>query len=85
MLVENCFPKDTRVRNEAFTLAEHGFKVTVIALRGPAEQFREIVTAVAVYRIPRLTLFQKLPSTKRSGFKSLLNTLGVVVGYFTEY
>jgi hypothetical protein len=30
-LVENCFPADSRVRNEANTLARNGFRVTVIA------------------------------------------------------
>ena len=37
MLVENRFPADTRVRNEAFTLAENSFRVSVIALRGHDE------------------------------------------------
>ena len=43
MLVENCFSADTRVRNEAATLAENGFKVSVIALRGSNEAAREEV------------------------------------------
>src|SRR5437867_8753042 len=34
MMVENFFPADARVRNEAFTLSEKGYKVSVIALRG---------------------------------------------------
>ena len=34
MLVENNFPADTRVRNEASTLVAHGYRVIVIALRG---------------------------------------------------
>ena len=85
MLVENCFPADTRVRNEAFTLAANGFKVSVIALRGQAETPREVVNGVTVYRIPRLTLFEKLPGVKPSGIKALLNKLRVVVGYLAEY
>lgn len=85
MFVENCFPADTRVRNEAFTLAANGFNVNVIALRGPAERARETINGVTVYRIPRLTLFEKLPGAKPSGIKAILNRLRVVVGYFAEY
>src|SRR5205085_4775492 len=67
MLVENCFPADTRVRNEAFTLAASGFKVSVIALGGRGEPRAETIDGVDVYRIPRLTLFEKLPTAKASG------------------
>ena len=85
MLVENCFPADTRVRNEAFTLAENGFHVSVIALREATETPREIVNGVAVYRVPRLTLFKKLPHAESSRARALLQRLQVVVGYFLEY
>jgi glycosyltransferase involved in cell wall biosynthesis len=85
MLVENCFPADTRVRNEAFTLTENGYQVSVIALRGRDERPREVVNGVTVYRVPRLTLFEKLPDAGRSVFRALLNKVLVVVGYFTEY
>jgi glycosyltransferase involved in cell wall biosynthesis len=87
MLVENCFPRDTRVRNEACTLATSGFKVTVVALRGSGERLREIVNGVTVYRIPRLTLFRKLPGrdTKHSWISASLNKGSVVLGYLTEY
>lgn len=85
MLVENCYPADTRVRNEAVTLTENGFKVSVIALRGPGERPRELVNGVTVYRVPRLTVFQKLPGGERSILRSLVNKVLVVAGYFTEY
>jgi glycosyltransferase involved in cell wall biosynthesis len=85
MLVENAFPADSRVRNEAFTLVENGFAVSVVALRGPGEKRREIVGGVTVYRIPRLTLFEKLPETNTSKLKLILNKVRVVVGYVTEY
>jgi glycosyltransferase involved in cell wall biosynthesis len=85
MLVENCFPRDTRVRNEAVTLVKNGFAVTVIALRGAGEAPREVVHGVTVYRIPRLTLFEKLPGAESSRIKALLNKLLIVVGYLTEY
>ena len=51
MLLENNFPGDTRVRNEAATLTAEGIKVTVLALRAPGEIARELVNGVTVYRI----------------------------------
>src|SRR5262249_2050321 len=85
MLVENCFPADTRVRNEAFTLAANGYGVSVIALRAAGEAPHEIVRCVSVYRIPRLTLFEKLPNDKLSRIRALTNKLRVVAGYVSEY
>ena len=37
MLVENSFPADTRVRNEASTLVANGYRVTVIAFALPGD------------------------------------------------
>jgi glycosyltransferase involved in cell wall biosynthesis len=85
MLVENSFPADSRVRNEAFTLASNGIKVTVIALRGRNERSREVVEGVTVYRLPRLTVFRKLPGTKRSVLGRLVGKLQRVTGYLIEY
>ena len=85
MLVENHFPADPRVRNEAHTLTRNGFKVSVIALRDRGEKRREVVDDVVVYRVPQLTLFKKLPGRSQSLFGSLINKVQVVVGYLTEY
>jgi glycosyltransferase involved in cell wall biosynthesis len=85
MLVENNFPADTRVRNEAFTLASNGLRVTVIALRGKGEADREIVNGVTVYRVPRLTLFDKLPQSGASFASRLLRRIAVLIGYVSEY
>ena len=41
MWVENHFPQDTRVRNEAALLTDAGYKVSVIALRKPGQLGRE--------------------------------------------
>jgi len=38
MLVENRFPADVRVWNEAVTLAENGFRITVVALGRAGEK-----------------------------------------------
>ena len=86
MLVENQFPRDNRVRNEARTLLENGYQVSVIALRGRDELPREVVDGgVRVYRVPRLTLFKKLPDEQRSWLGALFNKLQVVGGYVGEY
>jgi glycosyltransferase involved in cell wall biosynthesis len=85
MLVESEFPGDPRVRNEAFTLVDNGFQVTVIALRGPGQKAHEVVNGVSTYRLPTLTLFKKLPGERRSRFRRLLNKVQVVGGYVTEY
>jgi glycosyltransferase involved in cell wall biosynthesis len=85
MLVEQEFPRDTRVRNEAFTLAANGLQVSIIALRGAGEKPRESLNGVTVYRLPRLTVFRKLPDAERSRIAALANKLGVLVGYVAEY
>ena len=61
MLVENSFPNDTRVRNEADALTEAGHQVTVVGLRKKGQARSEVVNGVQVYRLPRLELFQKTP------------------------
>jgi glycosyltransferase involved in cell wall biosynthesis len=51
MLLENyTYPADTRVRNEAESLAAAGHDVTVIAPRGPDQPARERLQGVAVRR-----------------------------------
>src|SRR5262249_25031733 len=85
MLVENEFPGDPRVRNEAFTLVDNGFQVAVIALRRPGQKPHEVINGVSTYRLPRLTLFKKLPDERRSQVWRLLNKVQVVGGYVVEY
>lgn len=85
MLVENNYPADTRVRNEATTLAAHGYRVSVIALRKAGESAHEVIDHVHVYRIPRLTLFEKLPSAGSSFLGRILNKVLTVCGYLVEY
>src|SRR3712207_1213210 len=53
MLLENLpFPKDVRVRNEARSLTEAGWDVTVIAPRADGEPAKEMVDGVRVWRFP---------------------------------
>jgi len=57
MLVENYFPQDTRVTNEASLLTDAGYQVSVIALRREGQAGHEILNDVEVYRLPTLELF----------------------------
>src|SRR5262249_50606190 len=83
MLVENAYPADSRVRNEAQTLTAEGINVSIIALGGADEPFRENVKGVDVYRVPRLTVFKKLPGAK-SRLRALVGKIQTVAGYFIE-
>lgn len=85
MLVENNFPADTRVRNEALTLVSHGLRVTVVALKKPGEKARDVVSDITVYRVPRLTLFDKLPPEKGTLLSKAWRRAIVLVGYVAEY
>ena len=85
MLVENNFPTDTRVRNEAYTLVEHGYQVTVICLKADGERSREVVGGVTVYRVPTLTVFRKLPASDTSRLKRFARQVLVLAGYVIEY
>jgi glycosyltransferase involved in cell wall biosynthesis len=51
MLLENfTYPEDTRVRNEAESLATAGHRITVLAPRGPGQASREWLRGVEVRR-----------------------------------
>jgi glycosyltransferase involved in cell wall biosynthesis len=81
MLVEQYYPQDSRVRNEALTLTQAGYDVTVIALRKPGQPWTQIMNGVRLYRIPRLELFGK--TTVRS--RSLVGRVKAILGYVCEY
>ena len=66
MMVENYFPQDTRVKNEADLLTYAGYHVSVIALRKKGQPRREIVNSIEVYRVPHLELFKKTPPANLS-------------------
>jgi glycosyltransferase involved in cell wall biosynthesis len=85
MWVENNFPQDTRVANEARLLADAGYKVAVIALRKPGQAGRETLNGVKVYRLPTLELFKKTPSANVSGINLALVKLKSFLGYVVEY
>lgn len=85
MLVENSFPNDTRVRNEADALTEAGYQVTVVGLRKKGQSRSEVVNGVQVYRLPRLELFQKTPCENPTLIQKIWLKIKSLVGYVSEY
>jgi glycosyltransferase involved in cell wall biosynthesis len=85
MMTESAFPNDTRVKNEAYTLVNDGYNVSVIALRRyDYEKSTETINGVKVYRVPEVTLFKKTKSNK-SWFQFQLSRIKSPVGYIFEY
>ena len=85
MLVENHFPQDTRVKNEAVLLREAGYDVSVIALRKKGQVVTEVVNGIQVYRLPSLELFKKTSHGNLSRIGLLFLKLRSSVGYLVEY
>jgi glycosyltransferase involved in cell wall biosynthesis len=85
MLVEDYFPEDVRVKNEAYTLTQAGYKVTVIALRKKGEKAKENVNNVCVYRLSKLKIFKKNGKDKTIFFAQIFHKLGSILGYLVEY
>src|SRR5215475_2629123 len=85
MLVENYYPQDPRVRNEALLLRSAGCDVTVVCYRKRGQSRREEVDGVNVRRISRFELFRKTPSGERSRLSLFWLRLRSLVGYLVEY
>jgi glycosyltransferase involved in cell wall biosynthesis len=85
MFVENAYPNDTRVKNEADALTEAGYSVTVIGMRKKDQPRSEVVKGVQVYRLPRLELFQKTPTENPTFLQRFSLKIKSLVGYLSEY
>ena len=85
MLVENYFPQDTRVRNEALLLKSTGYDVTVVCYRKPNQSYHENIDGVKVQRISRFELFRKTPSGESSALTRFWVRFRSLVGYLIEY
>jgi glycosyltransferase involved in cell wall biosynthesis len=85
MWVENHFPQDTRVTNEARLLADAGYQVAVIALRKQGQAARETWNGIEVYRLPTLELFKKTPSANVNRINLVVAKLKASLGYVVEY
>jgi len=85
MFVENPYPNDTRVRNEAEALTDAGYAVTVVALRKKGQPRSEVVNGVQVYRLPQWELFQKTPSENPTLLERIALKIKALLGYLSEY
>ncbi len=85
MLVEDYFPADVRVNNEAFTLVNAGYRVAVIGLSKTGEKAREDVNGVSVFRIPTLTLFKKSGKFNVPFISKVSSAVRSTIGYLFEY
>ncbi len=85
MLVENNYPQDTRVRNEATFLTTCGYRVFVICLKKPGQLSSEVVDGVQVYRLPRVELFKKASSPNPGLLELLFLKAKSFLGYVVEY
>lgn len=54
LLENNPYPYDVTVRTHAETLAESGYKVTVMCPRGRGQSWQETINGVRIYRFPLL-------------------------------
>ena len=85
MLVENFFPEDTRVMNEAVLLNSAGCQVSVVCYRKQCQPSFELFKGIQVYRIPRFELFQKIPGGERGTLGLFWLRFRSLTGYFVEY
>src|SRR4029453_9040919 len=85
MLVENYFPQDTRVANEASLLTDAGYEVSVVALRTQGQAGHEVLNGIEVYRLPTVELFKKTPFANVTRLNLLFVKLKSFLGYVLEY
>jgi len=85
MLVENSYPADTRVRNEANLLVSAGYDVSVICLRKDGERRAEEINGVHVYRIPRVEFLKKTADGQPGWLGTLFLKIKSFIGYVVEY
>src|SRR5690348_7657239 len=86
MFVENYFPADPRVKNEADILMSAGYFVTVVGLRGKKDIVASrIIDGIQVYLIPKVTLFTKTAKENPTGIQRLWLRIIALLGYMWEY
>ncbi len=84
MIVENPYPQDTRVRNEATCLNNSGYQVRVIAKKYPNQSNTETVNGIKVYRVTWFKVFDKTIESKSKAL-SLIYKIATKLGYIIEY
>jgi glycosyltransferase involved in cell wall biosynthesis len=86
MFVENNFPGDPRVKNEADALTSAGYSVTVVGLREKDQtETHTVVDNIQVYSVPRVSLFSKTRKDNPVGLERLWLRIIALMGYMWEY
>ena len=85
LIVENRYPHDPRVRNEANALVTAGYRVTVISLRAHDEATHAFFNGVEAYRIPRIAVFDKTKHSGQTWFGKVVTVCKTLLGYLVEY
>ncbi|HEV2327260.1 MAG TPA: glycosyltransferase family 4 protein [Verrucomicrobiae bacterium] len=85
MLVENHYPQDIRVRNEATLLASNCYDVSVVCVAKAGQPRSETIGGVRVYRVPRIELFHKTSSVDTGFVGRIALRLKSFMGYLVEY
>src|SRR5436853_7617536 len=86
MFVENHFPGDSRVKNEADILRDAGYSITVVCLKGKNETARsKVVDGIQVYSIPKVSIFVKTRKDNPIGLQRLWLRLVALMCYMWEY
>jgi glycosyltransferase involved in cell wall biosynthesis len=84
MILDKPFLGDTRVRKEAFKLADQGYQIRVISLNRDERIGRNVVRGIPIYVMPLVEIFKK--STRRtSPLAVMLNRVTSSLGYVVEY
>jgi len=84
MIVENPYPQDTRVRNEATRLSSAGYILTIIAKKYPEQLNQEKLDQIQIYRVPWFKVFNKTTESKSKILSRIFN-IGTKIGYIIEY
>ena len=86
MFVENRFPGDVRVKNEADMLTAAGYSVTVIGFRDKQDTtMHKVVDRIQVYLVPQVTAFTKTRKDNPSGLERVWLRGIALIGYAWEY
>jgi glycosyltransferase involved in cell wall biosynthesis len=86
MFVENEFPGDSRVKNEADLLTASGYSVTVVCLgRKNESSANRVVDNIRVYSVPGISLFKKTRKDNSAGLSRLWLKALALIGYMWEY
>jgi glycosyltransferase involved in cell wall biosynthesis len=85
MFLENRYPHDPRVRNEATALVTAGYRVTVISLRAKGEASHAFFNGVEAYRFPRIAVFNKTNRSVQTFIGRIMTSFKSLIGYVVEY